>query len=214
MSEIRNRSIVIIGVSLRYCDGRILILVLQPASPLLPARRNTAHETVHDTLHRIVKHDLGLHPAQTAQLPIFDTLLPSDHQPALVVPFLIVSQDNHFHIQEGAASYEPLDDMLSQLPEQHTHAAHAALIQLRRLLLSTNIAHVFLPERFTMTEIIQLYQTLLDTPIQRRNFSRYATSHGLIRETEAYTQSSSKRPSRLYMFCSAELSELSVSLPL
>ncbi len=82
---------------------------------------------------------------------------------------------------------------------------HAAIIAeahqtLRRHLSYQPIGLNLLPRRFTMPELQALYETLLDKPLDRRNFQRRMLSYGILRRTEERRTGGAHKAPYLYEF--------------
>jgi 8-oxo-dGTP diphosphatase len=88
---------------------------------------------------------------------------------------------------------------LPALAYDHAQMAEYALRRLKARLEYTNIACNLLPETFTFAELETLYATILERPIDRRNFRRRILSMGILRRLGA-TRRGPHRPAALYSF--------------
>jgi ADP-ribose pyrophosphatase YjhB (NUDIX family) len=80
---------------------------------------------------------------------------------------------------------------------------HAQIIQygverLRSKLEYTDIAFNLMPELFTLGELQQVYEVILDTELLKANFRRKIA--GMVIETNEYTKAAGHRPSKLFRF--------------
>lgn len=80
---------------------------------------------------------------------------------------------------------------------------HALIItngveRLRNKIEYTDIAFNLMPELFTLTELQQVYEIILDRELLKANFRRKTAS--MVAETDNYTSDAGHRPSRLYRF--------------
>ena len=55
-----------------------------------------------------------------------------------------------------------------------------------------------MPERFTLTELQQVYETILDTELLKANFRRKIAD--MVLETNDYTKNAGHRPSKLFKY--------------
>jgi len=62
----------------------------------------------------------------------------------------------------------------------------------------TDIAFNLMPELFTLTELQQVYEVILDTELLKANFRRKIA--GKVIETDQYTRDVGHRPSKLFRF--------------
>lgn len=80
----------------------------------------------------------------------------------------------------------------------------AGLQRVRSKLSYSTIAHGLLPDEFTMTELQAVYEGVLGTTLDKRNFRKRVTSLDLLVDT-GQLRRGSHRPARLYAFASPEL---------
>ena len=86
--------------------------------------------------------------------------------------------------------------------ENHGIAFHDAKIlgcaieKLRSGLDSAKLVFHFMPERFTLTELQQVYEVILERPLLKAAFRRKLTPY--VQETDQFADKAGHRPSRLY----------------
>lgn len=80
----------------------------------------------------------------------------------------------------------------------HAKIIAYAIERLRTKIEYTDIAFHLMPELFTLTELQQVYEIILDTELLKANFRR-KTAHMVI-ETNEYTKDAGHRPSKLFKF--------------
>lgn len=78
----------------------------------------------------------------------------------------------------------------------HARIAAYALERLRGKLKYTDLAMHLMPEYFTLTQLQQVYEVVLDQELPTAAFRRKAAS--MVKETEQFTENAGHRPSRLY----------------
>ncbi len=78
----------------------------------------------------------------------------------------------------------------------HSRIIACGLERLRGKLRYTDLALHLLPEYFTLTQLQQVYEVILDRELPAAAFRRKASP--MVRETEQYTENQGHRPSRLY----------------
>jgi ADP-ribose pyrophosphatase YjhB (NUDIX family) len=88
---------------------------------------------------------------------------------------------------------------LPPLAYDHTKMADYALERLRSRLLYTDIASNLLPKVFTIAELRDIYQAVLDRGVDRRNFERRMRHMGLLKKLRK-KRLGLGRPARLYSF--------------
>jgi 8-oxo-dGTP diphosphatase len=92
---------------------------------------------------------------------------------------------------------------LPRLAYDHNLVAETALQRLRSKLSYTNIAWSLLRDSFTIAELQEVYEVILDRPLDRRNFRKKVLALGLI-EPIASKRRGPHRPAQLYLFRSRE----------
>lgn len=74
------------------------------------------------------------------------------------------------------------------------------------------IAFELLPQRFTLTQLQQLYETLLGIKIDKRNFRRRALENSCIVPTDMVDKENSRRGARLYEYQSNEMAAVNFKI--
>lgn len=80
----------------------------------------------------------------------------------------------------------------------HAMIIEYGLERLRNKIEYTDIAFNLMPERFTLTELQQVYETILDTELLKANFRRKIA--GMVIETNEFTKDAGHRPSKLFKY--------------
>ena len=86
------------------------------------------------------------------------------------------------------------------LAYDHAEMLAYALQRLRWKLEYTNIVYSLLPRDFTLTELQRVYETIVDRPLDKRNFRKKMLSLGLLQATPRVAKAGAHRPARLYRF--------------
>jgi len=88
---------------------------------------------------------------------------------------------------------------LPQLAYDHNAMAAYALQRLQAKLGYTNIVYSLLPREFTLAEIQEIYEVIVDRKLDRRNFRRKILALGLLKPLPK-TRRGAHRPATLYTF--------------
>lgn len=91
------------------------------------------------------------------------------------------------------------DDVLltaSDLGFDHYNIINIALERLRSKILYTNVIFNLLPEEFTLTQLQNVYETILGKKEQAANFRRKIMDQ--VQETDCYTSDKGHRPAKLF----------------
>lgn len=89
---------------------------------------------------------------------------------------------------------------LPTLAYDHKRIIRAAVKRLRGKLEYSNIACNILPKEFTLSDLQRVYETVLDTRLDKRNFRKKILSLGLVRPLEKKRGGEAHRPAKLYAF--------------
>ncbi|MFH0873435.1 MAG: NUDIX domain-containing protein [Candidatus Komeilibacteria bacterium] len=93
---------------------------------------------------------------------------------------------------------------LPKLAYDHREIIDVAIERLKSKITYTNIIAHLLPREFTLTQLQSLYESILDRPLDRRNFRKKIQSLKLVKPT-AKEARGANRPARLYTFTSTKI---------
>ena len=79
-----------------------------------------------------------------------------------------------------------------------------AVRRLRSKLEYTNVAYSLLPRQFTLSELQQVYEAIMDREMDKRNFRRRMLSLGIIKPAGGRRMDGAHRPAQLYTFTRRE----------
>ena len=91
-------------------------------------------------------------------------------------------------------------DKIPQLGYDHNKIIAIAYQRLKEKLSYQPIGFDLLPKQFLFSELENLYCTILEKEIDRRNFRKKFLSFDIIEETENFSSSKSGRPAKLFKF--------------
>lgn len=91
-------------------------------------------------------------------------------------------------------------DSLPRLGFDHAKILDMALSRLRAKVRYAPLGFELLPPKFTLSQLQRLYEIILVTKLDKRNFRKKILSMGLIEETDEYETGVAHRAARLYRF--------------
>jgi len=100
---------------------------------------------------------------------------------------------------------------VAELPElafDHEKIADVALKRLKAKVRYEPIGFELLPEKFTLGELQRLYETVLEQPIDKRNFRKKILGMELLEALEEYQQDVAHRAAQFYRFNRSRYDEL------
>lgn len=102
-------------------------------------------------------------------------------------------------LKTSDADWFPLDK-IPELAYDHAEILSAAITELKKCIIESDILKSLYPNGFTMPEIQKVYETVLDKKIDKRNFRKKFLSLGLIEDTNKYVTFAGTKPAKLYKF--------------
>jgi 8-oxo-dGTP diphosphatase len=87
-----------------------------------------------------------------------------------------------------------------KLAFDHDKILEYALERVRNKLMYTSIAFQLLPARFTLTQLQQTYEVILNKKLDKRNFRKKILSSELLRETDEIKRDGAHRPAAMFEF--------------
>ena len=82
----------------------------------------------------------------------------------------------------------------------HEHILEVALERLRAKVTYQPIGFELLPPKFALSQLQRLYETILETPLDKRNFRKKILAMGLLEELDEVQKDVAHRAARLYRF--------------
>lgn len=90
----------------------------------------------------------------------------------------------------------------------HGHILAYALERLRNKLEYTTVGFQLLPEKFTLTQLQQVYEAILGRRLDKRNFRRKMGILGILSPLKEWRREGPARPARLYRFSAKRFEKL------
>lgn len=97
---------------------------------------------------------------------------------------------------------------LPELAFDHEEIVDMALKRLKGKIRYEPIGFELLPEKFPLSELQRLYETVLEQPLDKRNFRKKIQGMGLLRDTNEIQQDVAHRAARLFRFDKATYQRL------
>ena len=172
------------------------------------------HETLDKTATRVLKELTGLTNQYKRQFKAFgdpdrltsekDLLWINNekfNQRTITVAyyFLLKTEEVDIINNQYQPNWFPVKD-LPNLGFDHEQIIMEALENLKTKCLSEPIIYELLPDKFTINEVQDVYQSILNIELDNRNFRRKLISKKWIIALEEKQTGVSKKPSQLYMF--------------
>ncbi len=102
-------------------------------------------------------------------------------------------------VKDNGAHWRSVDD-LPKLIFDHPKMVKKALADLQNLVKTRPVGFELLPEKFTLVQLQELYEAILQKKIDKRNFRKKILSMGILEKLEEKEKATSKKGAWYYMF--------------
>lgn len=159
-------------------------------------------ESLEAAAKRELTEETGVKDIYLKQIGAYGDVARDPRGRVISVAFLaLVSPDHDLKATSDAldANWYPID-ALPELAFDHNLIIKQALSDLRFEIQTTNLAYQILPKRFTLTQLQQLYESVLGKSLDKRNFRRRILEMDVLKETSETFMEGAHRPAKLYIF--------------
>ena len=198
-------------------DGELKVLLIQRAlEPFegrwaLPGGFVHVDEDLETAARRELEEETGITKVFLEQLYTFGEV---DRDPrdrvVSVAYFALVKLSDH-RIQAATDAKDAAWFAAADLPTlafDHAEIVATALTRLKGKVRYQPIGFELLPAKFTLSQLQRLYEVVLETPLDKRNFRKKILSMDLLEETDEIEQDVAHRAARLYRFDRQKYREL------
>ena len=216
LDQIRVAVSTVILTLRRDVDGErpriVLPLVKRTRSPhqnswALPGGWLGTQENLEDAAARTLHETAGLSPSYLEQLYAFGAVERSPSRVVSIVYWALLRSDevdaqSAAHRASGLAPENVQWFDAASLPDlafDHTQIVDYALWRLRNKVGYSRVAHGFLPPMFTLADLREAYEAILDRRLDPANFRRQVETSATLLPTEEF-RTGSHRPARLYRY--------------
>ncbi|HKJ07457.1 MAG TPA: NUDIX domain-containing protein [Gammaproteobacteria bacterium] len=173
---------------------------LHPGQWALPGGTVGIAEDLEASARRQLKEETGVAGVFLEQLYTFGAPARDPRDRIISVAYYALIPPDRLQAQapNGAdAAWFPLD-ALPELPLDQADIAATARERLVAKLHYSTIALQFMPSEFTLSELQQVYEAILQTRLDKRNFRKSVLATQQIEETGGERRAGAHRPARLY----------------
>lgn len=166
-------------------------------------------ETAEQAVVRHLTNKAGLKKVYLEQLYTFSALERDKRNRVISVGYIgCVEPATVASHSSDTASWLPVSS-IKKLAYDHSSMFDMAIARLRGKLAYTTVAQFLLPDTFTLTELQSVYEVILGTTLDKRNFRKKILALNCLKETGKMQEGVQNRPAALYSFTSKKLVELS-----
>lgn len=167
----------------------------------LPGGPLTQADSLQDAAARNLQDTTGLAPNYLEQLYAFGGLHRSPSQRVVSIVYWALAQSTQAELAQESENVKWFRaDRLGELAFDHNEIVDYALWRLRNKMEYGTIAYHLLGEKFTLAQVREVYEAVLDRTVDPANFRRQLKQTAHIEPTEQFLQGGKHRPPRLYRY--------------
>lgn len=209
-SHIRFAALAVDVVCFRVREGQLEVLLGKVMSEKNAFKGMWAHigglvevnETAEQSVDRLLKDKAGINSIYREQLYTFSSIDRDPRGRVVSVAYIALTNSDQVQNLEQAGvetCWRPVQ-MLPELAYDHTAMTAVAVERLASKVSYTDIARHFMPREFTLTELQQVYETVLGEGMDKRNFRKKILAQGMLKDTKRTKKQGVMRPATLYSF--------------
>lgn len=218
MTEKQNIKIAVDAIVFGYKNNQLYILLIQQKFGTeksywaLPGGLVKNDESLQEAVQRELKEETNVTVNSFEQLYTFGDDLNRDPRNRVIsVAYFALVDPSKLTIKADSdadhAQWYKLDE-IPPLAFDHALILNKAIERLKAKLTYEPIGFELLPKEFLFSELENLYCTILEKEIDRRNFRKKILSFEIIEETEHFGSSKNGRPAKLFKFNKLKYNDL------
>ena len=166
-------------------------------------------ETAEECARRELEEETGLKDASVEQFHTFSDVNRDPRERVITVAHYALVKLSEVKGGDDAASAKWFElETIPSLAFDHDCILRMALSRLKERICFEPIGFELLPDVFTMTELQNLYEAILEVKFDRRNFYNKMLKLGILSEAEPRPANASRRTPTKYRFNSEKYAEL------
>ncbi len=197
-------------------DSLKVILIQRKLPPFqgqwaLPGGFVHLDETLEEAAWRELREETGIQNVFLEQLYTFSALNRDPRERIITVAYYALVNLGEYHLKAttdaAAAAWFAIDN-LPELVFDHLEIFQTALERLRGKIRYEPIGFELLPQKFTLSQLQKLYETVLGKKLDKRNFRKKILKMNLLLELDEVQTDVAHRAARLYQFDEAKYQQL------
>ena len=201
-------AVAVLVVIFTVVEGELRVLLIQRSAPpdegnwAIPGGSLIADESLDAAAVRKLAEETGVRDVFLEQLYTFSDLDDSAPGGGAAVTYFALVRNDGVRLAERSA-WAPGWFAVNALPVLAFHNERVLEVARARLVSKleyTNAAYSLLPDFFAMSQLQEIYESILGRKLDKRNFRRRMLASDLLRETQQTAKTGPHRPARLYRF--------------
>ncbi len=214
----QNIKVAVDAVVFGYKDNELKVVLIQQKFGTnqnfwaLPGGLMKENETLIDAVKRELKEETNLTVNYLEQLYTFGNDIKRDSRNRVIsVAYFALIDPTGLEIKADTDAENVQWFSIKEIPNlafDHNEIINLAFTRLKSKLSYQPIGFDLLPKYFLFSELENLYCSILEKEIDRRNFRKKMLSFGIIEETSKLSHQKSGRPAKLFVFNQEKYTQL------
>lgn len=169
----------------------------------LPGGYVFINETAEECAKRILSEKAGIKSVFIEQLYTYTDVKRDPRERTISIAHYALVNQHQYELLAGRDTLKAEWFELSKLPKiafDHSEIVNTAIERLKGKVSYQPIGFELLDEKFTLTQLQALYEAILDTPIDKRNFRKKILGMGLLEALDEKEKNVAHKAARFYCF--------------
>jgi 8-oxo-dGTP diphosphatase len=192
-----------------FDEGNLKVLLIKRGEEpfidawALPGYFVNVEEDLDSAANRVLKELTGLTNVYLEQVKTFGSVHRHSFGRVITVAYFSLIKIANYTIQPSSIALQTQWHNVEELPPlafDHDTILEACLQRLKWLVKTRPVGFELLPPKFTLTELQHLYEAVLRTPLEKRNFRKKILSMDFLIDLDEIQEGVAHRPAKLYRF--------------
>ncbi len=165
----------------------------------LPGMNIKEDETLEQNIDKVLNETIGISKIYKEQNYTFSEINRKPNKRTIATSYIGILDSNLIKETDIETKWFTIDE-IPKMAYDHKEIIEKAKELLKNRLINTNILKNLFPSDFTLPELQNIFESIMNINLDRRNFRKKIINLGLIEETGYNNVGGSGRPAKLYKF--------------